>query len=160
MLVAAEAIGEKIAHAISDSLDIATLDELDNGVHALPEFRIRHTDDDARTHLWMRADGSLDFGRIDVGPTAQDHVGQPISEIEIAIRIKPSDIAQRFPAVRAALRLGAEIMIGGAWAVIGEEIDLAGLAGRDVVAVVADDPQARGLTDLADRTLVREPFDT
>ena len=118
MFVAAEASGEEIAHTISDSLDIATLDKLENGVHALPEFRIGHTDDDARAHLWMRTDGSLDLGRINVGTTAQDHVGQSISEIQIAIHIKPSDISQRFPAVGAPLRLSAEIVIGGAGAVI------------------------------------------
>src|SRR5262249_27104984 len=126
MLVAAEAVGEEIAHTISDSLNIATLDKFENGMHALPEFRNWQTDNDARTHIWMRADSSFDLGRIDVGAAAQDHVGQTIAEIQVAIRIQPSDIAQRFPPVRAPLRLCAEIMIGGAGSVMGKEIDFSG----------------------------------
>src|SRR6185437_16959365 len=65
----------------------------------------------------------------------------------------------RFPAVGTSLRFGAEIMIGAAGAVIGQEVNLAGLPGRHIVAVFADDPQARGFANLADRTLVREPLD-
>jgi hypothetical protein len=100
----------------------------------------------------------LDFRRIDVGAAAQNHVGEAVAKIEIAFRIQPSDIAERFPAIGAALRLGAEIVIGRAGAVIGQEIDFAGLAGGDLVAVFADDAQACGLADLADRALVRQPF--
>src|SRR5690349_12103509 len=61
--------------------------------------------------------------------------------------------------VRPPLRLGAEIVIDYACAVIGQEIDLAGLLRRDVVAVLADDAQPCGLADLADRSLVGKPFD-
>src|SRR4051794_41273477 len=75
----------------------------------------------------------LDLRRIDVGAAAQNHVGEAVTEIEIALRIEPSDVAERFPAVGAALRLGAEIVIGGAGAVIGQEVDFAGLAGGDLV---------------------------
>ena len=106
----------------------------------------------------MRRHRGLDFGRIDVGAAAQDHVGEPVAEIEIALGIEPADIAEQFPAVGAALRLGAEIVIGAAGAVIGQEIDFAGLAGRDVVAVFADDAQRASLADLADRALMRQPF--
>ena len=49
-------------------------------------------------------------------------------------------------------------MIGRAGAVVGQEVDFAGLAGGDLVAVFADDAQARGLADLADRAAVFEPF--
>ena len=107
----------------------------------------------------MRGYRRLDLGRIDVGAAAQDHVGEPVAEIEIALGIQSSDIAERFPAVGAALRLGAKIVIGAAGAVIGKKIDLAGLPRCDVVAVFANDAQAGGFADLADRTLMREPFD-
>ncbi len=85
--------------------------------------------------------GGFDFGRIDVGAAAQDHVGEPVAEIEVAVGVEPADIAERSqPSER---RFGSpEIVIGGAGAVIGQEKDLAGLAGRDIVAVLADDPQA------------------
>src|SRR5437868_9553059 len=96
---------------------------------------------------------------IDVGAAAQDHVGEPVAKIEIAIGVEPADVTERFPAVGTALRLGAEIVIGAAGAVVGQEINLAGFARRGVVAVLADDAQAAGFADLADRTLVREPFD-
>src|ERR1700757_2462793 len=99
MLVPAEAIGEEIAHTVSNDLNIAIFNKFENGVYPLAEFRIRQTNDDARTHLWMRAYCGFNLGRIDVGATAQNHVGQSISKIQVAVRIKPSDIAQRFPAV-------------------------------------------------------------
>jgi len=43
----------------------------------------------------MRHHGGFDFRRIDVGAAAQDHVGEPVAEIEIAVAssrpISPSD---------------------------------------------------------------------
>ena len=87
--------------------------EFEDGVHALAEFRIGQADDDAGAHVGMRRHRGLDLGRIDVGAAAQDHVGEAVAEIEIAVGIEPADIAERFPAVGAALRLGAEIVIGG-----------------------------------------------
>ena len=86
--------------------------EFEDGVHALAEFRIGQADDDAGAHLGMLRHRGLDLRRIDVGAAAQDHVGEAVAEIEIAFGIQPSDVAERFPAVGAALRLGAEIMIG------------------------------------------------
>src|SRR5437588_2550199 len=142
MLVAAELIGEERSHAVGDRLRIGRRVEFEDGVHALSEFRIGQADHDAGAHLRMRRDRGLDFGRIDVGAAAQDHVGEPVAEIEITVGIEPADIAERFPAVRPALRFGAEIVVGAAGAVIGQEIDLAGLARGDLVAVLADDLQA------------------
>ena len=81
---------------------------------ALAEFRIGQADHDAGAHVGMRGDRGLDLGRIDVGAAAQDHVGEPVAEIEIAVGIEPADVAERFPAVGTSLRLGAEIMIGDA----------------------------------------------
>src|SRR3954469_14296 len=98
----------------------------------------------------MRRYRGLDFGRIDIGATAQDHVGEPVAEIEIAVGIEPADVAERFPAVAAALRFGAEIVIGAAGAVIGEEIDFTGFTGGDLVAIIADDLEACSVADLAD----------
>src|ERR1700758_3776823 len=104
MLVAAEAVGQEIAHVVGDGLRIAMFGEFDDGMHPLPEFGIGQTDDDAGTNLRMRADRGFDLGRIDIGAAAQDHVGQPVAEIEVAVGIEPSDIAQRLPAVGATLR--------------------------------------------------------
>lgn len=60
-----------------------------------------------------RGDRGLDLGRIDVGAAAQHHVGETVAEIEIAVRIQPADVAERLPAITAALGLGAEIVVGG-----------------------------------------------
>src|SRR3954454_6089383 len=158
MFVAAEPVLQKVRHAVGDGLTVRIALRLDDGVHALAQFRIRQSHHHAGAHAGALGDGGFDFGRIDVGAAAQHHVGEAVTEIEVAFRIQPADIAERFPAVGAALRLGAEIVIGGILAVIVEEIDLAGLARRNVVAVLADDAQARHLADLADRTLVRQPF--
>ena len=130
VLVAAEPVGQECGHAVGNRLRIGARVEFEDGVHALPEFRIGQADDDAGAHLGMFGHRGLDFGRIDVGAAAQNHVGEAVAEIEIAFRIEPADVAEQFPAVGAALRLGAEIVIGAAGAVIGQEIDLAGLAGR------------------------------
>src|SRR6059058_2801168 len=158
VLVAAEPVRQERGHAVGNGLRIRAAVEFEDGVHALPEFRIGEAYDDAGAHLGMFRHRGLDFRRIDVGAAAQNHVGEAVAEIEIAFGIQPSDIAERFPAVRAPLRLGAEIVIGRAGAVVGQEVDFAGLAGGDLVAVFADDAQARGLADLADRAAVFEPF--
>src|SRR5215510_1486646 len=105
MLVAAEPVAKKGAHAVGDGLRVRAAVELENGVHALAEFGIGQADHDGRAHAGVLANGGLDLGRIDVGAAAQDHVGEAIAEIEIAFRVEPSDIAERFPAVRAPLRL-------------------------------------------------------
>src|SRR4029079_13464651 len=141
-----------------DGLAVRVRLPLDNGVHTLAQFRIGQSHHHAGAHARAPRDRSLDLGRIDVGAAAQHHVGETVAEIKIPFGIQPADVAERLPAVRRALRLGAQIVIGGVLAVIVEEIDLAGLAGRDVVAVLADDAQARHLPDLADRALVRQPF--
>ena len=143
MLVAAEPVGEEVGHRVSDRLRVGRFIQFENCVHALSKLWIRQADYDAGAHLWMRAYCGLHLGRIDVGAAAQDHVGEPIAEIEIAVGIEPADVAERFPAVRTALRLGAEIVIGAAGPVGGKKIDLAGLAGRDVIAIGADDAQSR-----------------
>ena len=95
MLVAAEAVDQEIAHAVGDGLRIAMFGELDDRMHPLPEFGIGQTDNDAGANFRMRADRGFDLGRIDIGATAQDHVGQPVAEIEVAIGIEPPDIAQQ-----------------------------------------------------------------
>src|SRR3954471_18011591 len=158
MLVAAEPILQEIGHPIGDRLTIRIGLRHDDGMHALPQLRIGQSHDHAGPYARAFGDGCLALGRIDVGAPAQDHVGEAVAEIEVALRIQPADVAERFPAVGAALRLGAEVVIGGVLAVIVEEVDLAGLARRNVVAVLADDAQARHLADLADRALVRQPF--
>src|SRR6186713_2731673 len=127
-------------------------------MHALAQFGIGQSHHYAGAYAWTLGDRSFDLGRIDVGTAAQHHVGEAVAEIEIAFGVQPADVAERFPAIGAALRLGAEIVIGGILTVIVEEIDLAGLARRDVIAVLADDPQFGHLADFADRALVRQPF--
>ncbi|MGY4483569.1 hypothetical protein ACVWWR_002760 [Bradyrhizobium sp. LM3.2] len=158
MLVAAQPVLQEIRHAVGDGLTVRVALRLDDGMYALAQFRIGQSHHHAGAHAGALRDRGLDLGRIDVGTAAQHHVGKAVTEIEVAFRVQPADIAERFPAVRAALRLGAEIVIGGVLAVIVEEINLAALARRHVVAVLADDAQARHLADLADRALVRQPF--
>jgi hypothetical protein len=77
----------------------------------------------------MGRDGGFDLGWIDVGAAAQHHIGEAIAQIKITVGIESANIAERLPAIRAALRLGAEIVIGTAGAVIGQEEYLAALTG-------------------------------
>src|SRR6266404_6422293 len=85
VLVAAEPVSQKLAHAVDRRLYLGIPCEFEDGVDALPEFRIGQADHDAGAHIGMRAHGGLDFGRIDVGAAAQNHVGEPVAEIEIAL---------------------------------------------------------------------------
>src|SRR5258707_15428390 len=99
MLVAAEPVCEEITHAVGDRLRIEVWAKFQDRVHALAEIRIGQADHDAGAHGGMRGYRSLDFGWIDIGAATQDHVGEPVAEIEIAVGIEPPDVAERFPAV-------------------------------------------------------------
>src|SRR3546814_2810780 len=52
----------------------------------------------------------LDFGRIDVGAAAQDQVGPPIGQEQIAVVIEISQIAERHPPLAVESRIGADIV--------------------------------------------------
>src|SRR3546814_13967251 len=52
----------------------------------------------------------LDFGRIDVGAAAQDQVGPPIGQEQIAVVIEISQIAERHPPLAVESRTGADVM--------------------------------------------------
>src|ERR1700736_2040969 len=116
MLVAAQPIGEEAAHGVGNRLRIGRFSEVEDGVDALSKFRIGQADDNAGTHFWMCHPRGLDFGRIDICTATQNHVGEPVAEIEVAVSIEPADIAERFPAVGPAFWFGTEIVIGGAGA--------------------------------------------
>jgi hypothetical protein len=150
MLVSAELIGQEAAHAIDDRLCIGGSVEFEDGVDALSKFGIGQADNNAGPHIAMRRHRSLDLGRTNIRAAAQDHVGEPIAKIKIAVGIEPADIAKGFPAVGTTFRLGAELVIGAAGTVRGEKKDFAGLAGRNIVAILADDPQRRRFADPAD----------
>jgi hypothetical protein len=60
MLVTAEPVGEECGHAVGNRLRIGARVEFEDGVHALPEFRIGEADDadrDRRSNagLWLEA---------------------------------------------------------------------------------------------------------
>ena len=103
MLVAAELVGEEGGHAVGDSVRVGFRPKFEDSVHALSEFRIGQADDDAGAHYRDARDRGLDFRRIDIGAAAQDHVGEAVAEIEIAVGIEAADVAERFPSVDAAL---------------------------------------------------------
>ena len=50
---------------------VGFLGQLDDGMHALAEFRIGQADHDAGADLGMRIDRGLDFRRIDICTAAQ-----------------------------------------------------------------------------------------
>src|ERR1700761_178735 len=107
----------------------------------------------------MSRDRSFDLSRIDVRAAAQHHVGKTVAEIEITVGIHPTDIAERLPSIRSALRFGAEIVVGASSPIVGQEENLAALTRHDFVAVCADNAQLTRFVYLADRALMLEPFD-
>jgi len=63
-------------------------------------IRIGQADGDAGAHLRMRHHGRFDFRRIDVGAAAQDHVGEPVAEIEIAVGVEAGRYRRATPSRR------------------------------------------------------------
>ena len=131
MLVTAKLVGQENGHAVDHLLCIGgAAGEFDNSVDALPEFGIGQANDDAGAHLGMCHHCGFDLRRIDIGATAENHICEPIAKIEIAFGVKPTDITERFPAIRTALGRGAEVVIGASSAFARQEIDFAAFQGQ------------------------------
>ena len=70
---------------------------LDDGVHPAAPFVVRKTDHGAGPDGRMLGEGRFDLGRIHVRPADQNHVLRAVAEIEVALVIEPTHVAQRLP---------------------------------------------------------------
>ena len=130
---------------------------LDDGVHPVAEVVVGQADHRARPHRRVLLQRRLDLGRVDVGAAAQDHVGEPVAEVEEAVGVEPAEVAERLPAAVAGARLGADVAVAGGVAGDRPQPHLALLAGGQLVALVVGD-QHRALRGAAHRAAVLEPL--
>ena len=137
-LVGREALAEELQHAV----DVERRVGLDDGVDALAEVVVGQADHRARAHVGVLLQRGLDLGGVDVGAAAQDHVGEPVAEVEEAVVVEPADVAERLPAALAGAGLGADVAVAGRVARGGAQPHLALLARRQLVAVVVGDEHA------------------
>ena len=91
------------------------------GVHPLPDIRIGQAAPPRRNARRQRHSTAASTSAGERWPLPQDHVGEPVAEIEIALGIHSSDIAGDSQPFGAALRLGAKVATGAAGAVIGRK---------------------------------------
>jgi hypothetical protein len=129
----------------------------DNRFDFFAELGVRHAEHGHIGNLGMRLQQVFAFLRIDVHATGNDDVITPIGQVQIALGIDMANVAHRCPAmlvVRTRSLLGVVVIAQRPRRL---EIDQAGRAGRQLLAVVADDVQ-RTAHRPPDRSAMRQPF--
>src|SRR5450830_2658 len=71
---------------------VLRIPEFHNGLHLLAEILVRYTDDSNVLHKGMLQQYVLGLLRIDIDAAGNDHVGEAIRSVEVAVRIQPADI--------------------------------------------------------------------
>ena len=74
-------------------------------------------------------------GRVHIGAPDQNHVGAPVGEIEIAVRVEIADVAQRLPAALQRARFSADIAVRRRQIRISLHVNFADFAGRQLHAI-------------------------
>ena len=117
----------------------------------LAELRIRNAEHGAIMHARQRMQRGLDFGGIDVDAARNHHVALAVADEDVAVGVDIADVAGGDEPV--AIDLGAFLRL----VVIGEigiardpRVDLADLALRQLLSVIADEAQLRAGRNLAD----------
>ena len=131
---------------------------LDDGVDAVAQVLVGQPDHRARPHGGVLLERRLDLGRVDVGAAAQDHVGEPVAEVEEPVGVEPARRRRATPIRPPAP--GPRRRRSGSSAssrVDGPQPHLALLARRDLGAVLVGDEHG-ALGGAADRPPVLEPL--
>src|SRR3979411_2370174 len=102
---------------------------------------MRHSDNGDFEHGWVPVQHFLDLPRVDIDPTADDHVLASIDDVQEAVFVERADIAGPEPAV--AQRFG-----GGLWIVpvalhhgLAAQHDFARLALGYIATLIVHHPQ-------------------
>ena len=113
--------------------------QLHDGPHGLSHVGMGDADDGDVGHRRVHHEHVLDLAGVHVDAARDDHVRHPVGEVEVAVLVDPSDVAQRAPAplVERGGRLGRVAVV--LEPVRGLEPDLALLARRQLGAVGTDD---------------------
>ena len=80
-------------------------------MHAVAEIVVRQSDDGTRSNARMLVERGFDLGRVNVHAAGQDHVGLAIAQVEEAVGVHPSHVAERLPAAVDAARLRADVAV-------------------------------------------------
>src|SRR5688500_16703668 len=78
--------------------------ELAECLDLLAEFRIWNADDGCIEHRGMLEQHRLDLSRVDVDAAGDDHVLEPVGDVEIAVAVQIADIADSEEALCIELR--------------------------------------------------------
>ena len=84
---------------------------LDDGVDDVAAVLVGESDHAHRTHRRVLLQRGLDLGRVDVGATGEDHVLHPVAEVEVAVLVEPTHVAERLPPAIERAGLGADVAV-------------------------------------------------
>src|SRR5271170_315801 len=104
----------------------------------------------------MLVERRLDFRRVNIRPSSNNHIGAPVRKVQIAIRVEPTQIAYSFPAV-VRFSYVTEVVIRGSRATSRHEVDLADLARGAITVVLVENSQTSHIAT-SDRALMEKPF--
>ena len=80
------------------SIEIDAFDEFYSSLYRFAELCIRDAEYCCVLHCWMGEQDVLNFSRINIHPTGDDHMGRTICQVEIPLLVQVSDVSQRRPA--------------------------------------------------------------
>ena len=77
--------------------------ELEDGGDPLAPLVVGQADDRAVEDRGVGQQGLLDLGRVDVEPAGDDHVLEPVDDVQVAVVVQVADVAGVMPAVPGGL---------------------------------------------------------
>ena len=80
---------------------------------AVAPVLVGEADDAAAPHRGVLLQRRLDLGRVDVGAPRQDHVLEPVAEVEVAVLVEVAAVAEGLPAPLPPAGLRAHVVVGG-----------------------------------------------
>ena len=111
-----------------------------DGLHRLAPGGVGHADHGHVGDIGMAVNGALHLGRVDVLAAADDHVLDPVVDVDIAVGVQVAGVAGEHPAVGGHGAGGGLGLLPVAQHVVGRAgHDLAHLAGGHGLPVAADD---------------------
>src|SRR5690606_38113897 len=124
----------------------------DDRAHRFAPFVIRHTDHRAFGDIGVGQYRLLDFARINVFTAGNDHVFLAVDQVQEVLIVEAAHVAGVAPAVAEGRQRGRVVVPVAAHDGGRLDDDFAGLAARQLAAIVIDDLDQRVRKSLAGRT--------
>ncbi|MCY1523723.1 hypothetical protein D9M68_586280 [compost metagenome] len=118
-------------------------------MHGFTPSVVRHADDGTEGHGRVAGDGVLDFRRVDVLATADNHVLQPVYHIDQAFIVHIAAVAGMHPAAAQRLLRCLGLVPVAQHDIAAARHDLADLAARQLPVLGVDDPDLGAEAGLA-----------